>query len=86
LIIIQNNYVIIIVYHPDVCDKINDTIKPYKARASAKIRIKISPTKSLSYYAFPLTPTSPTIPIATPAAIQLKPQHNPDAMCAKPSL
>lgn len=68
------------------CDNIKDTIKPYNAKASAKMRIKINPTNNLSYYAFPLTPTSPTIPIANPAAMQLQPQHNPEAICANPDL
>lgn len=75
-----------VILHTHDYDKINETIKPYNARASAKINIKINPTNNLSYYAFPLTPTSPTIPIANPAAIQLAPQHNPDAICAKPDL
>ena len=56
-----------------------DTIKPYKARAYPKINIKIIPTKILSCWAFALTPASPTIPIANPAANELNPQHNPDA-------
>ena len=57
----------------------SDTIKPYNARASPKINIKIIPTKILSCCAFARTPASPTIPIANPAAKELKPQHNPDA-------
>jgi hypothetical protein len=57
----------------------SDTIKPYNARASPKINIKIIPTKILSCCAFARTPASPTIPIARPAARELKPQHNPDA-------
>jgi len=48
--------------------KISETIRPYKARASPKINIKIIPTKILSCCAFALTPASPTIPIARPAA------------------
>lgn len=54
--------------HADVCDKIKDTISPYNAKASAKIKIKIIPTNILSYCAFALTPASPTIPIDNPAA------------------
>lgn len=51
------------------CDvKISETIKPYKAKAYPKINIKIIPTKILSCCAFALTPASPTIPIARPAA------------------
>jgi hypothetical protein len=57
----------------------SDTIKPYNARAYPKINIKIIPTKILSCCAFARTPASPTIPIARPAARELKPQHNPDA-------
>jgi hypothetical protein len=60
----------------------SDTIKPYNARASPKINIKIIPTKILSCCAFARTPASPTIPIARPAARELKPQHNPDAKWA----
>lgn len=45
-----------------------ETIKPYNPNASAKIKIRIIPTKILSYYAFARTPASPTIPIARPAA------------------
>ncbi len=62
--------------------KISDTIKPYNARASPKINIKIIPTKILSCCAFARTPASPTIPIARPAARELKPQHNPEAKWA----
>ena len=46
----------------------SDTMSPYKPKASAKIRIRINPTKTLSYYALALTPASPTIPMAKPAA------------------
>ena len=40
------------------------TISPYRPNTSAKIRIKIMPTKSLGCWAVPRTPASPTIPIA----------------------
>lgn len=43
-------------------------MRPYKPNASAKININIIPTKILSYQALALTPESPTIPIAYPAA------------------
>lgn len=43
-------------------------MSPYNAKASAKIKINIIPTKILSYYALALTPASPTIPIDNPAA------------------
>lgn len=55
-------------YSQDVYDKIKDTISPYSANASAKMRIRIIPTNILSYYALALTPASPTIPIDNPAA------------------
>ena len=45
-------------------------IKPYSPRASAKIKIRIIPTKIASYWALALTPASPTIPIARPAAYE----------------
>ena len=48
--------------------KISETIKPYSASASPKIKIRIIPTKILSCCAFARTPASPTIPIANPAA------------------
>jgi len=57
-------------------------MSPYKARASPKIRIKIIPTKILSCCALALTPASPTIPIARPAARELNPQQSPDARWA----
>jgi len=43
-------------------------IRPYKPRASAKIKINIIPTNILGSIAFALTPESPTTPIASPAA------------------
>ena len=43
-------------------------IRPYRPRASAKMRIKIIPTNIFGSTAFALTPESPTIPIARPAA------------------
>jgi hypothetical protein len=65
-------------YQP--CDvRIRDTISPYRAKASPKINIKIMPTNILSCCALALTPASPTIPMASPAAKELKPQHNPEA-------
>lgn len=44
-------------------------MSPYRAKASPKMRIRIIPTKILSCWAFALTPASPTIPIAKPAAL-----------------
>lgn len=66
-------------------DRINETISPYSARASPKIRIRIIPTKILSCWAFARTPASPTIPIASPAAKELNPQLKPEARWAYPS-
>lgn len=60
-----NIFIYILNNHAD--DNIKATIKPYSPKASAKINIKIIPTNILSYYAFALTPASPTIPIANPA-------------------
>jgi hypothetical protein len=67
----------------------SETIRPYKAKAYPKIRIKIIPTKILSCWALALTPASPTIPMANPAALnkqkstkELKPQQRPEAKWA----
>ena len=46
------------------------TIIPYKPIASAKMRIRIMPTKSLPSCAFARAPASPTMPIAYPAAYE----------------
>lgn len=56
---------------------IRATISPYNPRTSAKMRIRIIPTKSLGCCAVPLTPASPTIPIANPAANPDKPTDRP---------
>ena len=69
---------IVIINH--AYDRINETMSPYNPRASAKIKIKMSPTKTLSSCALAFTPASPTIPIANPAAMQLKPQDIPAAI------
>ncbi len=60
------------------------TISPYNPRASAKMRISIIPTKILSCCPWALTPASPAIPTANPAAKELRPQHNPEAKWANP--
>lgn len=60
------------------------TIKPYKPNTSAKIKIKIIPTKSRGCWAVPRTPASPTIPIAKPAANPLNPTANPAPKCKNP--
>lgn len=62
------------------------TIKPYSPNASAKMRIKIIPTNTSCCCAFALTPASPTIPIANPAARELNPQQSPEAKCLYPFL
>ncbi len=46
----------------------SDTISPYKAKASPKMRMSIRPTNNFYCCAFARIPTSPTIPIAYPAA------------------
>ena len=53
------------------------TIKPYRPNTSAKMRIKIIPTKRRGCWAVPLTPASPTIPIANPAANPENPTERP---------
>ena len=68
-----------IILHHDYWLKINATISPYNPKASAKININIIPTNIFSYYALALTPASPTIPIAKPAANDDNPQHSPAA-------
>ena len=40
------------------------TISPYRPKTSAKIRMRIMPTKSRGCCAVPRTPASPTMPIA----------------------
>lgn len=40
------------------------TMSPYRPRTSAKMRMRIMPTKSLGCWAVPRTPASPTMPIA----------------------
>jgi hypothetical protein len=46
-------------------------------RTSAKMRIRIIPTKSLGCWAVPRTPASPTIPMAKPAARPARPTERP---------
>ena len=59
-------------------------INPYKPSTSAKIRIKIIPTYSFGCWAVPLTPASPTIPIANPAARPDRPTDKPAPKCVNP--
>ena len=56
-----------------------EIISPNKAIASARISISIIPMKILSVWARALTPASPIIPMAKPAARELKPQQSPEA-------
>lgn len=69
-----------------------EIISPYNPKASANIKINIIPTNIFGSIAFALTPESPTIPIAKPAAYYIvrfklkftneeRPQHRPDAKC-----
>ena len=60
-------------------DKIKDIISPYSPRASEKISIRSIPTNTSGEWAVALTPASPVIPIASPAAKEDNPQHNPAA-------
>jgi len=53
------------------------TMRPYKPIASAKMRMRIIPTKIPSVCAYALTPASPATPIARPAASALRPQESP---------
>lgn len=53
------------------------TISPYSPRTSAKMSIRIIPTKSLGCCAVPRTPASPTIPMANPAARPENPTERP---------
>ena len=48
--------------------RMSETIKPYRAKASPKISIRIKPTNKRYCWAFALIPASPTFPIEYPAA------------------
>jgi len=63
--------------------RISATISPYKPSTSAKIRIRIMPTNSRGCWAVPLTPASPTTPIAKPAASPDNPTLSPAPSCRK---
>ena len=58
-------------------------MSPYRPSTSAKMRIRIMPTKSLGCCAVPLTPASPTMPIAKPDARPLRPTLRPAPRCRK---
>jgi hypothetical protein len=53
------------------------TIKPYRPKTSAKIRIRIIPTNKRGCCAVPRTPASQTIPTAKPAASPENPTASP---------
>lgn len=59
-------------------------ISPYSPIASPKIKIRIIPTNNLGSLALHLTPMSPTIPIAYPAANDEKPTQIPLDKCFHP--
>eukprot|EP01083_Nonionella_stella_P300018 1022073_1 len=69
---------------PIFSDKTIATMRPYKANASAKIRMRIIPTYNFGCCPPARTPESPTIPIAIPAARPLRPHDKPAARWAKP--
>lgn len=60
------------------------TIRPYRPKTSAKMRIRIIPTNSLGCWAVPRTPASPTIPMAKPAARPENPTARPAPRWMKP--
>eukprot|EP00962_Isochrysis_galbana_P052314 scaffold23726_cov130-Isochrysis_galbana.AAC.1 len=55
------------------------TMRPYRPRASAKMRMSTMPTYNLACWALARTPASPTMPIAMPAARPLRPHARPAA-------
>ena len=58
-------------YRVSHCERIKEIINPYNPRASAKISINNIPTNTLSVCKKALTPASPQIPIAYPAALSI---------------
>ena len=64
-------------------ERIRATISPYNPNTSAKMRMRIMPTNSLGCWAVPLTPASPTTPMAKPAARPLSPTLRPAPRCKK---
>lgn len=64
-------------------ERIRATIKPYRPKTSAKMRIRIMPTNSRGCCAVPRTPASPTMPMANPAARPLNPTLRPAPSCKK---
>ena len=60
-----------------ICDMMIEMMRPYKPMASAKIIMRIMATNMSSLMALARTPLSPTIPMAYPAAMELKPTQRP---------
>ena len=58
-------------------------MSPYRPSTSAKMRMRIIPTKRRGCWAVPRTPASPTIPIAKPAARPDRPTDRPAPRWAK---
>ena len=59
------------------------TMRPYRPRASPKMRIRIMPTKIASCWALARTPASPTIPIAKPAAYRYGLEYTDGRGCGR---
>lgn len=59
-------------------------IKPYNPNTSAKIKIKTIPTNNRGWCIYWRTPSSPTMPMAYPEAMQAKPTDSPQAKCIIP--
>merc|ERR1719465_338567 len=57
-------------------------MRPYRPRASAKIKMRIMPTKRRGCWALARTPASPTMPMARPAAREDIPTVSPAPRCA----
>lgn len=66
----------------DMSSDMKDKVK--HKLTSAKIRIRIMPTKRRGCWAVPRTPASPTMPIANPAARPDRPTDRPAPRWTKP--
>merc|ERR1712086_1189555 len=64
-------------FSPAVEATTRPTMRPYKPKASAKMRMRIMPTKRRGCCALALTPASPTMPMARPAAREERPTVRP---------
>lgn len=67
----------------DENDNTRPIIKPYRAKASPKTKIRSITTKSFWFLALALAPALPAIPIAIPAAREDTPVQMPAARCEK---